>query len=93
MKPVQVSGEVDSVGKLHLNNIPLLPVSQKVRVLILEQTDIAAIEQMIELSEEVWFFVNGDKDKCWFYLGRVKAFRTVILASSYIDELYVASKK
>ena len=48
---------------------------------------------MIELSEEVWFIVNGDKDKCWFYLGRVKAFRTVILASSYIDEFYVASKK
>jgi len=49
MKPVQVSGEVDSVGALHLNDVPLLPVSQTVRVLILNQTDIAAIEQMIEL--------------------------------------------
>ena len=49
MKPVQVSGEVDSVGKLHLNNVPLLPVSQTVRILILEQTDITAIEHMIEL--------------------------------------------
>jgi hypothetical protein len=49
MKPVQVSGEVDSVGKLHLSNVPLLPVSQKVRVLILDQTDVVAIEQMIEL--------------------------------------------
>jgi len=49
MKPVQVSGEVDSGGKLHLNNVPLLPVGEVVRVLILEQTDIRAIEHMIEL--------------------------------------------
>ena len=51
------------------------------------------LEQLIDPSEEVWFFVNGDKDKFWFYQGRVKAIRKVILESCYMDELYLASKK
>lgn len=51
------------------------------------------IEQIIDPSEDVWFFVNGDKDKFWFYQGKVRAIRTVVLESSYIDELYLASKK
>ena len=33
---------------------------------------------MIDPSEDVWIFVNGDKDKFWFYQGKVKAIRTVI---------------
>jgi hypothetical protein len=53
----------------------------------------AILEQLIDPSEEVWFFVNGDKDKFWFYQGTVKAIRKVILESCYIDELYLASKK
>lgn len=51
------------------------------------------LEQMIDPTEEVWFFVNGYKDKFWFYQGRIKAIRKVILESCYIDELYLASKK
>ena len=51
------------------------------------------LEQMIDPTEEVWFFVNGYKDKFWFYQGRVKVIRKVILESCYIDELYFASKK
>jgi hypothetical protein len=53
----------------------------------------AILEQLIDPSEQVWFFVNGDKDKFWFYQGRVKAIRKVILESCYIDELYLVSKK
>ena len=51
------------------------------------------LEQLIDPSNEVWFFVNGDRDKFWFYQGKVKTIRKVILKSSYIDELYIASKK
>lgn len=51
------------------------------------------LERLIDPSEVVWFFVNGDKDKFWFYQGKVKAIRKVILECSYIDELYLASKK
>jgi hypothetical protein len=49
MKPIQVSGQVDSSGKLQLKDVPSLPIGEQVQVLILEQTDIAAIEQMIAL--------------------------------------------
>ena len=51
------------------------------------------LNQLIDNEETNWFFVNGDKDKFWFYEGRVKAIKTVIEESSYIDELYIASKK
>src|SRR5579864_7905372 len=51
------------------------------------------LEQLIEASQDVWFFVNGDSDKFWFYQGKVQAIRKVIFESSYIDELYIASKE
>lgn len=51
------------------------------------------LNQLVDSDETVWFFVNGDKDKFWFYEGKIKAIVTVIEESSYIDELYVASKK
>lgn len=51
------------------------------------------LEKLIDEDETVWFFVNGDRDKFWFYEGRIKAILTVIEESSYIDELYLASKK
>ena len=53
----------------------------------------AILEQLIDPSEEVWFFVNGDRNKFWFYQGSVKAIRKVIVESCYIDEIYLASKK
>lgn len=49
MKPVQVLGQVDSDGKLHLSDVPSLPAGKAVQVLILDRIDIAAIEQMLEL--------------------------------------------
>lgn len=51
------------------------------------------LEKLVDNNEVVWFFVNGDKDKFWFYEGKIKAIVTVIEESSYIDELYIASKK
>jgi hypothetical protein len=51
------------------------------------------LDQLVDSEETVWFFVNGDKDKFWFYEGKIKAIVTVIEESSYIDELYLASKK
>lgn len=51
------------------------------------------LEQLVDPDESVWFFVNGDKDKFWFFEGKIKAIVTVIRESSFIDELYIASKK
>lgn len=51
------------------------------------------LERLIDPLNEVWFFVNGGRDKFWFYQGKVKTIRKVILESSYIEELYIASKK
>ena len=51
------------------------------------------LDQLVDASETVWFFINGDNDKFWFYEGKIKAIVTVIEESSYIDELYIASKK
>lgn len=51
------------------------------------------LDQLVDSEEMVWFFVNGDKDKFWFYEGKVKVIMTVIEESSYIDELYIVSKK
>ncbi len=51
------------------------------------------LEQLVDVAEDLWFFVNGDKDKFWFYQGKIKAIRKVIEECSYMDELYIASKK
>jgi len=51
------------------------------------------LDKLIDEEETVWFFLNGDKDKLWFYEGNVKAIMTIIGESTHIDELYLASKK
>jgi hypothetical protein len=51
------------------------------------------LDRLIDEREEVWFFLNGDKDKFWFYEGKIKAIQKVIAESCYIDEIYIASKK
>lgn len=51
------------------------------------------LDQLVDSSETVWFFVNGDRDKFWFYEGKIHSIVKVIEKSSFIDELYVGSKK
>ena len=51
------------------------------------------LDKLVDNDETVWFIVNGDRDKFWFYEGKIKPIMTVISESSYIDELYIASKK
>jgi hypothetical protein len=51
------------------------------------------LTQLIDNDEKVWYFINGDEGKLWFYEGKIKIIETVIEESSYIDELYIASKK
>lgn len=51
------------------------------------------LEQLIDSEENIWFFVNGNRGKFWFYQGKLAAILKVIFESTYIDELYLASKK
>lgn len=51
------------------------------------------LRKLIEPHETVWFFVNGDRDKFWFYEGQIDSILTVIGESYHLDELYIASKK
>lgn len=51
------------------------------------------LDQLVDKDETVWCFISGDRNKLWFYEGKLKAIVTVMEESSYIDELYVASKK
>lgn len=51
------------------------------------------LDRLVDNDETVWFFLDSDKDKFWFYEGKLKAIMTIIEESSYIDELYLVSKK
>ncbi len=51
------------------------------------------LPKLLDPDETVWFFVNGDKDKLWFYEGKSDTIITIVEESCYIDELYLASKK
>jgi hypothetical protein len=51
------------------------------------------LDKLVDHEEEIWFFLNGDHDKFWFYQGKITAILKVIKESAYIDELYLASKK
>jgi hypothetical protein len=53
----------------------------------------AVLGKLVDPLEEVWFFINGDYDKFWFYQGKIDAIQMVIAGTEGIDELYLASKK
>ena len=49
MKPVQVTGHVDKDGKLQLDPMPALPPGEDLSVLIMDATDVAALETLLEM--------------------------------------------
>lgn len=51
------------------------------------------LSKLIDKDEVVWFFVNGERDKFWFYEGKIESITTIIEECCCLDELYVASKK
>lgn len=51
--------------------------------------------QLVDISEKVWLFVNesvNEGTKFWFYEGKIEAI-VFALGESYVDEVYIASKK
>lgn len=54
------------------------------------------LDKLVDDNEAVWFFVTetvNEVVKFWFYEGQVKAIQTITAEASYIDELYLVSKK
>lgn len=53
------------------------------------------LDKLIEEKETVWYIVNetiNEKDKFWFYEGKIKTIQTII-DETWFDEIYIASKK
>ncbi|MGV3611327.1 MAG: DUF6756 family protein [Fluviicola sp.] len=50
------------------------------------------LDELLDPDERVWFFVNDRIAKFWFYEGNYRAVKTII-AESYWNEFYIASKK
>lgn len=51
--------------------------------------------QLIDNSEKVWLFINesvNEGTKFWFYEGQIKTI-VFVLGESFVDEVYIASKK
>ncbi|MGY2134868.1 DUF6756 family protein [Hymenobacter sp. HD11105] len=51
---------------------------------------------LVEPDEVVWLMVNDSLpagDKFWFYQGKPAAIHTVLRESTYLDEIYLLSKK
>jgi hypothetical protein len=45
------------------------------------------LEQLVDPKEDILFFVNGDRDKFWFYQGKIAAIVKVILESTMAERL------
>lgn len=62
----------------------------------IEQYPYVYLDKLIDSKESVWFFVNetvNEVNKFWFYQGQIKPIQIITEQSSYIDELYIVSKK
>jgi len=54
-----------------------------------------SLTQLVDHSEKVWLFINEPvegKTKFWFYEGKIETI-VFVLGESFVDEVYVASKK
>lgn len=49
--------------------------------------------KLVEPTEIVWLFVEGENDKFWFYEGKIGAIVKVLEENLYVQEQYVVSKK
>jgi hypothetical protein len=49
MKPVQVTAHVDQAGKLQLDQLPMLPPGEDLRVLIMQENDITTLSQLVDM--------------------------------------------
>lgn len=56
-----------------------------------------SLYKLVDEKETVWFMVNesvaGKGEKFWFYEGKVAAIQTIIGETTYLDEMYLISKK
>ena len=53
------------------------------------------LDKLVDENETVWYVVTetlNERDKFWFYEGKIKSIQTVI-DETWFDELYVISKK
>jgi hypothetical protein len=51
------------------------------------------LPKIINKDENIFFFINDEANKFWFYEGKIETIVEVILKSSYLNELYFLSKK
>ncbi len=52
--------------------------------------------KLVEPAEKVWLFLDetiNEETKFWFYEGTINEILAVLWESSFIDEVYIASKK
>ena len=58
-----------------------------------------SVDQLLKLvpeNEMVWLMLNetvSEKTKLWFYEGKIKQIVTALYESTYVDEIYIVSKK
>lgn len=50
------------------------------------------LPEILNPEERVWFFVNDQNSKFWYYEGTVRSVQTII-DESYWNEFYIVSKK
>lgn len=65
-------------------------------VLSSEASPYLLLDKLINVKEIVWLMVNetvNEREKFWFYEGKAEAIQSIISESSYLDELYLVSRK
>jgi hypothetical protein len=64
--------------------------------LVCEDVPYAQLTSLVDPAEVVWLMLNesvNEGDKFWFYHGTPRAIERVLAECSYLDEVYLVSKK